>query len=101
MYLHQTRRDRTISLSLFFVAAMLWFTISSVTAFFWTVLIVWWVLRLDSQILLYVALALLSLMAIVSALDMSSPAILLANYIYYLLIIAALLRFFEFMRRDV
>lgn len=83
-----------------FIVVLLWMLVSPITAFFWTLFLVWAVFKLDSRIIGVGALTLLILIP----LALSSPlyewvAEQLAVYVYYLLCITVVLQILK-LRRD-
>ncbi|MDO8492284.1 MAG: hypothetical protein Q7S34_01425 [bacterium] len=84
--------------AIFVVVFVLWFTVSAVTAFFWTIFLVWWAFRLDSRILGWIAIAFLVLIPVTQYFDADERAEQIAVYVYFLLVIVVTLQIIEFRR---
>ena len=57
-------KQSVFRITILLIALALWALVSPVTAFFWSVFLVWWVLRLDSRILGGVAIGFLVLIPV-------------------------------------
>ncbi len=82
-----------------FVALLLWVLVSPVTAFFWTLFLVWTAFELDFRVIGYGAITLLVMISITLSTDlyewMSEQ---LAVYVFYLLCITVALQIIELYR---
>lgn len=82
-----------------FVVLMLWLLVSPVTAFFWSLFLIWAVFKLDSRIIGFGAITLLVIIPIVLSTDLYEwRAEQLAVYVYYLLCITVTLQILELWR---
>lgn len=81
------------------IILILWLTVSPVTAFFWSLLLLWATFKLDTRIVGYGAVALLVLIPIVLSTKLYEwMAEQLAVYVFYLLCITVVLQMLELYR---
>jgi len=81
------------------IVLLLWFLFSPVTAFFWTLFLIWAVFRLDARIIGVGALTLLIMIPITLSLPLYEwMAEQLAVYVFYLLSITVALQMIELWR---
>lgn len=80
------------------IAVALWVLVSPDTAFFWSVFLAWWVLRLDSRILGGVAIGFLVLIPVLQYFHEDARAEQIAVYVYFLLVMVVVLQIIEFRR---
>lgn len=84
-----------------FIVFILWLTVSPITAFFWSLFLVWVVFQLDSRIIGVGALTLLVVIPIVLSTDLYEyMAEQLAVYVFFLLCITVALQILELRRDD-
>lgn len=91
-------RQSVFRITILLVALVLWAFVTPITAFFWNIFLVWWVFRLDSRILGWVAIGFLILIPVVQYFNADDRAEQVAVYVYFLLVMIVTLQIIEFRR---